>query len=57
MFIPKAIYFEEKIKEYELGKQLLDKYKDIPKYVIENHNNILEMRNQKNSKFTNLKKK
>lgn len=56
MFIPKAIYFEEKIKDYELGKQLLDKYKDIPKYVIENHNNIPEMRSQNNSEFTNLKK-
>ena len=28
-FVPDAIYYEEKAKEYELGKELLEKYKDI----------------------------
>ena len=37
-FIPDAIYYEEKAKEYELGKELLEKYKDVPQFVIENHN-------------------
>ena len=41
MFKPKAIYFEKEIENYELGKQLLSKYKDVPKIEIENHNNIL----------------
>ena len=27
-FVPDAIYYEEKAKEYELGKELLEKYKD-----------------------------
>ena len=46
MFKPKAIYFEKNIENYELGKQLLEKYKDVPKVEIENHNNIEEMRNK-----------
>lgn len=54
-FIPKAIYYEEKIKEYELGKKLLEKYKNIPSYVIENHNNIEEMRTKQNKEFPNMK--
>ena len=40
MFKPKAIYFEKEIENYELGKQLLEKYKETPKVEIENHNNI-----------------
>ena len=37
MFKPKAIYFEKEIENYELGKQLLKKYKEVPKLEIENH--------------------
>ena len=44
MFKPKAIYFEKEIENYELGKQLLSKYKDVPKIEIENHNNIEDIR-------------
>ncbi len=44
MFKPKAIYFENKILEYPLEKKLMEKYKEIPKIEIENHNNIEEMR-------------
>ena len=29
MFNPKAIYFENNIKEYQLGRELLEKYKDV----------------------------
>ena len=42
MFRPKAIYYEKDIQDYELGKQLLEKYVDVPKFEIENHNNIEE---------------
>ena len=35
MFKPKAIYFEKNIENYELGKQLLEKYKEVPKVEIE----------------------
>lgn len=54
-FIPKAIYYEEKAKEYDLGKELLDRYKDVPAYVIDNHNNIEEMRTKQNKEFPNMK--
>ena len=55
-FIPDAIYYEEKAKEYELGKELLEKYKDVPQFVIENHNNIEEMRKEENKEFPKMKR-
>ncbi len=57
MFIPDEIYYEENIRNYELGKILLEKYENIPKKIIENHNNIEEMRKKQNYEFANLKKK
>ena len=56
MFKPQNIYFEKEIENYELGKMLLEKYKDINKIQIENHNNIEEMRKKQNSEFANMKK-
>lgn len=56
MFIPNAIFYEEKAYEYELGKRILDNYKkqNIPMVTIENHNNIEQMRKkQKNKYFLN----
>ena len=34
MFKPKEILYEENIKNYELGRELLNKYKDVPMKVI-----------------------
>ncbi len=56
MFNPKAIYYEKNIENYELGRILLEKYKDKPKIIIENHNNIEEMRKKSNSEFADMKK-
>ena len=56
IFRPQAIYFEKNIENYTLGKELLAKYKDIPKIEIENHNNIEEMRNKSNKEFLNMKR-
>lgn len=58
MFIPKAIYYEEKVKEYPFGRELLDKYEkmNIPMFIIDNHNNIEEMRKKQNSEFANMKR-
>ena len=56
MFKPKAIYFEKDIINYELGKELMQKYKDIPKIEIENHNNIEEMRKKSNKEFMDMKR-
>ena len=56
MFKPDAIYYESNIENYTLGKELLEKYKDTPKFLIENHNNIPEMRAQNNANFPAMKK-
>lgn len=56
MFIPETIYFEKEIINYTLGKELMDKYKKIPKIEIENHNNIEEMRKKSNKDFPYMKK-
>ena len=56
MFIPKTIYFEKNILDYQLGKELMNKYKDIPKIEIENHNNIEEMRKKENKEFPYMKR-
>lgn len=56
MFKPQEIYFENGIEEYKLGKELLEKYTDVPKKIIENHNNIEEMRKKSNKEFPNMKR-
>lgn len=56
MFIPEKIYYEEAIQNYELGKRLMEQYKNIPKTVIQNHNNIEEMRKKDNSEFAKIKR-
>lgn len=56
MFIPDNIYYEEAIKGYELGIYLLKKYENIPKFIINSHNNIEEMRSKENKEFPKMKK-
>lgn len=55
-FIPDAIYYEPRVTEYELGKELFEKYKDVAKFEIENHNNIEEMRKKENKEFPKMKR-
>ena len=40
MFKPKALYCENNIENYVLGRELLEKYADVPRVIIDNHNNI-----------------
>ena len=56
MFKPSEIYYEKGIENYVLGKELLEKYSDVPKFIIENHNNIEEMRKKQNSEFPKMKR-
>lgn len=56
MFIPNQIYYEKEIENFELGKKLLKQYENISKVIIQNHNNIEELRKKENSEFTKLKK-
>ena len=55
-FIPDVIYYEERITYYELGRELMEKYSFIPKFVIDNHNNIEEMRKKNNKDFPYMKR-
>lgn len=57
MFKPKLVYYEPNAKNYELGKELLDRYKEegVKLIPIENHNNIEELRKNPNSEFANMK--
>ena len=54
-FYPKEIYYEEQVENYELGKELLKKYEEVPKVIIENHNNIEQMRKKQNIEFPKMK--
>ena len=56
MFIPDRILYETSITDYDLGKELLVKYRDVPKEIIKNHNSIDEMRKNKNSEFIKMKR-
>ena len=56
MFKPDSIYYEKEVENYTLGKELLEKYKDLPKVIIDNHNNIEEMRKKENKEFPKMKK-
>lgn len=49
------IYYEKDVPDFKLGKKLLQKYIDIPKVQIDNHNNIPELRAYKNKEFAKLK--
>ena len=55
MFKPHEILYEKDIENYKLGKELLTKYEYIPKKIIENHNNIEEMRKKENIEFLKMK--
>ena len=56
MFKPKTIFFEKDILNYDLGKELMEKYKNIPKLEIENHYNIEQMRKKENKDFIDMKR-
>lgn len=58
MFIPKAVFYEPKVREYELGKELLENYEKqgVKLIEIESHNNIEELRKNPNSEFANMKR-
>lgn len=57
MFLPAAVYYEKGILEYELGRELYNRYKslNIPMHIIDNHNNIIEMRSKSNREFAAIK--
>ncbi len=55
VFKPNAIFYEKEVVNFDLGKELFNKYRDVPKFEIENHNNIEEMRKKENKEFPKMK--
>lgn len=57
MFLPREVFFEKEAENYELGKRILERYREkgVPCKEIENHNNIEEMRKKENKEFCNMK--
>lgn len=53
---PKKIYYEPEILDYALGKELMEKFADVPCFPIKSHNNIEELRSKGNEDFVELKK-
>lgn len=53
---PKKIYYEPDIINYELGKMLMERYKDVPCIEIESHNRIKELQERPNADFIEMKK-
>ena len=57
MFVPREVFFEIDVEKYELGRELLGRYKKLGVNCIEieNHNNIEEMRKKENKEFPKMK--
>ncbi len=53
---PDKIYYEPDILEYQLGKQLKEKFKELTWIPIKNHNNIEELRKNPNTEFAKMKR-
>jgi spore photoproduct lyase len=57
-FIPLRVYYEEEVKKYEQGKDILDRYEklNIPLISIEAHHKIEALRHLPNKEYTKMKK-
>jgi len=55
MMRPSKIYYEPDTLNYQLGRELKEKYGDIAWVPIESHNNIEELRTKENSEFAGMK--
>jgi len=57
-FIPLRVYYEEVVKEYQQGKEILERYEkiNIPLIPIQSHHKIEELRRRPNKEFTKMKK-
>ena len=53
---PDKIYYEPAALEYELGRQLKEKFKNVPWLPIESHNDIKELRSNPNKEFARMKR-
>lgn len=49
------VFYEPRVLEYQLGKELKEKFIDLEWVEIENHNSIKELQNSNNSEFVRMK--
>jgi spore photoproduct lyase len=53
---PDRIYYEPAALDYELGRQLREKFENVPWVPVENHNNIEQLRKNPNTEFARMKR-
>jgi spore photoproduct lyase len=53
---PDKVFYEPAILNYELGKQLKEKFKNVPWLPIKSHNNIKELSSNPNKEFPRMKR-
>lgn len=53
---PNKVFYEPAVLNYDLGKQLKKKFKNVPWLPIESHNNIKELRSNPNKEFSRMKR-
>jgi spore photoproduct lyase len=53
---PDKIFYEPAVLDFELGRQLKEKFGSVPWLPIENHNNIEQLRNNPNQAFAKMKR-
>ena len=53
---PDKIFYEPAVLDYELGRQMREKFAQVPWISIESHNRIEQLRKNKNQKFARMKR-
>ncbi|WP_415537145.1 spore photoproduct lyase family protein [Dehalobacter sp. 4CP] len=53
---PDKIFYKPAVLDFELGRQLREKFGSVPWLPIENHNNIEQLRNNPNQAFAKMKR-
>ncbi|HBC92591.1 MAG TPA: spore photoproduct lyase [Pelotomaculum sp.] len=53
---PDKIFYEPAVLDYELGRQMREKFAQVPWIPIESHNRIEQLRKNKNQKFARMKR-
>ena len=55
-FTPARIYYEPAVLNYPQGREILNRYKDVPRQEIESHNRIPELRERPDKDFAHMKR-
>ena len=55
-FTPARIYYEPAVLNYPQGREILDRYQDVPRQEIESHNRIPELRERPDKDFAHMKR-